>query len=433
MAYSYVVYTGDGLTTDYAVPFGYLVKADVTAFVAGEETSFTWLTDASIQFASAPDNGAEISIQRNTNRDARVVDFTNTSILDEETLDKDALQLFYIVQEAFDSLTGTLGLDPDDNKFDADGGVLKNIGGLEFDGVDQLQAAIDAAEAAQAAAEAAETDAEAAEVLAEKWAEEAEDNEVEAGKYSALHWAAKAAISAAQAAAAGQQQWTNNGDGSISTVGGDDLDLNSASIVDVTDITAAGTVTAEEVVLDDGDSGVREPAADVLELFTDNTGRLRLNASNEMYPVADDTLALGTAALAFSELHTQLINDNGSVLNFVGPALSTVGFQGLAQALSISTGNVAWNLGTKPIATLSLTENVTILEPTNMRSGGVYLLRLTQDATGGRTVSWESTNSKFLWSGGSAPEINADANKTTTIVFYSNGSEVEGAVFFTEA
>jgi hypothetical protein len=41
-------------------------------------------------------------------------------------------------------------------------------------------------------AQAAQAGAEVAEVQAEKWAEEAEDVEVEPGKYSALHWAAKA-------------------------------------------------------------------------------------------------------------------------------------------------------------------------------------------------------------------------------------------------
>jgi hypothetical protein len=48
------------------------------------------------------------------------------------------------------------------------------------------------AETAETNAETAETNAEAAEAKAEKWAEETEDVEVETGKYSAKHWAAKA-------------------------------------------------------------------------------------------------------------------------------------------------------------------------------------------------------------------------------------------------
>lgn len=52
------------------------------------------------------------------------------------------------------------------------------------------------AELAQGFAEGAETDAENARDKAHQWAEEAEDTEVEAGKYSAKHWSAKAAASA---------------------------------------------------------------------------------------------------------------------------------------------------------------------------------------------------------------------------------------------
>lgn len=54
------------------------------------------------------------------------------------------------------------------------------------------EAAQTAAETAQTNAETAETNAEAAEALAQKWAEEAEDVEVDTGLYSAKHWAAKA-------------------------------------------------------------------------------------------------------------------------------------------------------------------------------------------------------------------------------------------------
>jgi hypothetical protein len=54
------------------------------------------------------------------------------------------------------------------------------------------EAAQAAAETAQTDAETAETNAEAAEALAQKWADEAEDVEVEPGRYSAKHWAAKA-------------------------------------------------------------------------------------------------------------------------------------------------------------------------------------------------------------------------------------------------
>ena len=102
--------------------------------------------------------------------------------------------------ESPNSMTGNL--DMDINKITnlgtptADGdAVTKAYGDTNYGGSAAVAAAASAvdAEAAQAAAETAETNAAASEAKAEDWAEEAEDVEVETGKYSALHWAAKSA------------------------------------------------------------------------------------------------------------------------------------------------------------------------------------------------------------------------------------------------
>lgn len=69
--------------------------------------------------------------------------------------------------------------------------------GPTADEITDAQTYATAALAAQVAAETAEDGAQAAQVKAEEWAEEPEDFEVETGKYSAKHYAAKAATSAA--------------------------------------------------------------------------------------------------------------------------------------------------------------------------------------------------------------------------------------------
>lgn len=71
------------------------------------------------------------------------------------------------------------------------------------------EAARDAAQLAETNAETAEANAEAAEALAEKWATNPEDVAVESGKYSALHWSAKAEDEklAAEAHKNKSQQW----------------------------------------------------------------------------------------------------------------------------------------------------------------------------------------------------------------------------------
>lgn len=64
--------------------------------------------------------------------------------------------------------------------------------GLAETAQDAAETAQGLAEAAQGHAETAQGAAESAEALAQKWADEAEDVEVEPGRYSAKHWAAKA-------------------------------------------------------------------------------------------------------------------------------------------------------------------------------------------------------------------------------------------------
>lgn len=48
---------------------------------------------------------------------------------------------------------------------------------------------------------------------------------------------------------------------------------------------------------------------------------------------------------------------------------------------------LAWNAGTTPNATVTLTGNVTGVTVSGMANGGVYLLRIKQDSTGGRTFA----------------------------------------------
>jgi hypothetical protein len=228
MAYSFDTYVGDGSTTQFAVTFGYIQKSDITVYEDGVSVSFTWDNDAQINCAVAPVNDAVVTIVRTTNRAARLVDYTNASILDEDTLDKDSNQLFYVTQEAFDELLNAMALDTSDNTYDANSRRIKNVANavndqdatpkaqvisLTASQVAACNAAQAAAEAAQAAAETAETNAETAETnaetaqaKAEDWAEEVEDTEVETGRYSALHHSAKAqdaqvAAETAQAAA----------------------------------------------------------------------------------------------------------------------------------------------------------------------------------------------------------------------------------------
>ena len=166
---SFVVYSGDGGTGPFAVPFPYLDRTHVAVKVDGVAATFTWLTDASIALDVAAPGGSAVEVRRSTPR-SPLVDFTDGSILTEADLDASALQQIYIAQEVVDLVENSVTLG-DDGHFTAAGrriaflaapNVAQDAANKAY--VDAITGAdhTAAAETAQAAAEAAQAAAEAA-------------------------------------------------------------------------------------------------------------------------------------------------------------------------------------------------------------------------------------------------------------------------------
>lgn len=128
MAYSNIKIPADGSTSTFSVPFLYLNKNHVHVFIDGVETfDFTWVTEATISLNTTPPAGSIVTIQRITPKDSRNVDFQNGSALNPDNLDLDSNQLLYIMQENSDKADESLRIDTD-NKWDAQGRVIKNVG-----------------------------------------------------------------------------------------------------------------------------------------------------------------------------------------------------------------------------------------------------------------------------------------------------------------
>jgi len=130
MANSIYESTGDGSTTDFTIPYSYLEADDVTAFVDGVSTSFTFTSSNIIQFAAAPANGAAIRIVRNTDIASLNVTYSDGGALTAKQLNDSNSQLLYGVQEAIDTANEALSLD-NDGKFDAEvsstNRIIKNV------------------------------------------------------------------------------------------------------------------------------------------------------------------------------------------------------------------------------------------------------------------------------------------------------------------
>ncbi len=80
------------------------------------------------------------------------------------------------------------------------------------------------------------------------------------------------------------------------------------------------------------------------------------------------------------------------------------------------SATTSWDASLGNIALWTMGGSRTLAAPTNLRIGGRYILIITQDATGGRTITW---NSVFKNSAGSMPQPNTQANAVTTFTFTS--------------
>jgi hypothetical protein len=88
-----------------------------------------------------------------------------------------------------------------------------------------------------------------------------------------------------------------------------------------------------------------------------------------------------------------------------------------SQTLNFALGNVH---------TLTLTGNVTTLTLSNLKAGAEYTLRVVQDATGSRTITWGAS---VKWVGGAAPTLSTGASKVDIFKFLSpDGSTLEELV-----
>ncbi|MBU1046967.1 hypothetical protein KKH36_04300 [Patescibacteria group bacterium] len=177
MALSYREYAGDDVTVQYTFNFDYIKQAYVHAYVydplvksrpeAADEVSFAWINATTIELASPAGTSHTLRIVRETVRTA-LVDFVGGSTLTEADLDKNAMQLIHIAQEADDTVT-------DQTADSVAARVLAQAAqaaaelaetGAE-DAEDGAQAAQAAAVAARSGAETAEDGAQAAQAAAE--------------------------------------------------------------------------------------------------------------------------------------------------------------------------------------------------------------------------------------------------------------------------
>lgn len=102
-------YSGD---SKFTIPFEYIDKSHVVIVINDDNenpsTNFNWLTDYQIDYQGELTDGDIISVRRTTPLDERFVVFTDGNILDEESQNLSALQVFDKMQEITDAQNSLL-------------------------------------------------------------------------------------------------------------------------------------------------------------------------------------------------------------------------------------------------------------------------------------------------------------------------------------
>ena len=90
-----------------------------------------------------------------------------------------------------------------------------------------------------------------------------------------------------------------------------------------------------------------------------------------------------------------------------------------ADATLVDGATITWDVGSSPVAKVTLGDNRTLSAPTNSAAGQFISIAVIQDATGSRTLTW---NSAYEFTGDVAPTLTTTANKADIFVFKYNGT-----------
>ena len=161
----------------------------------------------------------------------------------------------------------------------------------------------------------------------------------------------------------------------------------------------SGTVTSVSVASANGFAGTvaTSTTTPAITISTSITGVLKGNATAISAATAGtDYVAPGTAT-------------NFTAQQYFGTSTLTDG------------ATISWAASTAQVATVTIAGNRTMAAPSGLVSGAFYALNVIQDATGSRTMTW---NTVFKWTGGSAPTLSTAANAKDFFVFRSDGTNL---------
>jgi hypothetical protein len=161
----------------------------------------------------------------------------------------------------------------------------------------------------------------------------------------------------------------------------------------------------------------------IIELGTPTgTIAIQATASTAVITVTCGEIIADTAydIIAGAQLYLNCPRISGTRTGTPAGLSATISTQTLTDAASI-----AWNVALGAFASVTLADNRALANPTNLVAGASYALRVTQDGSGNRTLSYGSA---YKWSSGVVPVLSTAANAVDILTFISDGTNLYGAL-----
>ncbi len=147
--------------------------------------------------------------------------------------------------------------------------------------------------------------------------------------------------------------------------------------------------------------------------------RLQVANASTLYATKSNPTTSGVLAhTGRATISTNLAVTGNTTLNGTTTDRSNALSQTLTDGVTIN-----WDVSLGRVATVTLAGNRIMAAPTNLKIG-TYILHVIQDATGSRTLTW---NSVFKWTAGVAPVLTTTANARDVFSFVSDGTNLYGS------
>jgi hypothetical protein len=135
--------------------------------------------------------------------------------------------------------------------------------------------------------------------------------------------------------------------------------------------------------------------------------------------VVQPTLVSGTNIKSVNS--ASILGSGNLVVAVPGSPTAFTAQQYFTETTLTDGATISWAVDTNQVTKVTLGGNRTMAAPTGMVAGGFYAIAVIQDATGSRTLAW---NSVFKFIAATAPILTTAANERDYFTFRSDGTNL---------